>query len=71
MHPSSYSTDDYWKRYQVLLPEYARIGDHDAPAESYFSWRDADIHLDRFACDTSPLLFDHCPILLLHWAGDR
>ncbi|MDR6585712.1 alpha/beta hydrolase [Herbaspirillum sp. BH-1] len=64
MHPSSYSTDDYWKRYQAFFPEYARIGDDNAPVESYFSWRDADIHLDRFACDTSPLT-----VLLIHGGG--
>ncbi|MCA1325381.1 alpha/beta hydrolase [Herbaspirillum sp. alder98] len=64
MHPPSYSNEAYWQRYQEFFPEHARISADNAPVESYFSWRDAEIHLDRFPSNTSPLT-----VLMIHGAG--
>lgn len=64
MRPSSYRTEVYWKQYQAFFPEHARVSADNAPVESYFSWRGAEIHLDRFPSSTSPLT-----VLLIHGGG--
>jgi alpha-beta hydrolase superfamily lysophospholipase len=64
MHSPSYDTETYWEQYQVFFPERARVHADNRPVESYFSWRGAEIHLDRFLSDTSPLT-----VLLIHGGG--
>src|SRR5579871_6120677 len=43
----SYRDHGYWRRYQRFFPEDLRIDDATAPAETYWRWRGADLHLDR------------------------
>src|SRR6185436_19041022 len=40
--------DPYFRRYQPFFPEHLRIQEGDEPEESFWRWRGADIHLDRY-----------------------
>jgi alpha-beta hydrolase superfamily lysophospholipase len=60
----SYAEFDHWRKYQPLLPEKLRLGPGQEPAEQLWSWRGAEIHLDRYAAPAAPLT-----IVLLHGAG--
>src|SRR5262249_13260077 len=60
----SYAQVDHWRKYQPFLPEKLRLGPGREPAEEWWPWRGADIHLDRFAAPGAPL-----PVLLLHGGG--
>jgi alpha-beta hydrolase superfamily lysophospholipase len=55
---------DHWRKYQPLLPERIRLSAGREPAEEWWSWRGADIHLDRYAAPGAPLT-----VVLLHGAG--
>ena len=60
----SYGEADYWRLYQALLPEGMRLGPGREPAEEWWAWRGAEIHLDRYAAPAAPLT-----VVLLHGAG--
>ena len=62
--PNDYRTHRYWQQYQPFFPEDARITDANAPDEEHFLWRGAALHLDRFACATTPLT-----VILVHGGG--
>jgi hypothetical protein len=60
---SSYARIDHWRKYQRLLPDRMRLSDGREPAEEWWSWRGAEIHLDRFTASASPLT-----VVMLHGA---
>jgi alpha-beta hydrolase superfamily lysophospholipase len=60
----SYNETDYWHKYQPFLPENMRVSPGREPAEEWWAWRGADIHLDRYAAPAAPLT-----VVLLHGAG--
>jgi alpha-beta hydrolase superfamily lysophospholipase len=60
----TYAEVDHWRSYQEFLPERLRIAPGREPAEEWTRWRDADIHLDRFAQPDAPLT-----VMLLHGGG--
>src|SRR5262245_4077739 len=60
----SYAEIDHWRKYQAFLPERMRLTAGREPAEEWWSWRGADIHLDRYAAPAAPLT-----VVLLHGAG--
>jgi alpha-beta hydrolase superfamily lysophospholipase len=60
----SYAEIDHWRKYQPFLPERLQLKAGHEPIEEWWSWRDADIHLDRYASPASPLT-----MMLLHGAG--
>jgi alpha-beta hydrolase superfamily lysophospholipase len=60
----SYAEVDHWRKYQPFLPERIRLSAGREPAEEWWSWRDADIHLDRYAAPAAPLT-----VVLLHGGG--
>ena len=60
----SYSQIDHWRKYQQFLPDRMRLGDGREPAEEWWPWRGADIHLDRYAVPEAPLT-----VILLHGVG--
>jgi alpha-beta hydrolase superfamily lysophospholipase len=60
----SYAEIDHWRKYQGFLPARMRLSEGREPAEDWWSWRGADIHLDRYAAPAAPLT-----VVLLHGAG--
>jgi alpha-beta hydrolase superfamily lysophospholipase len=60
----SYSEIDHWRRYQTFLPERMRLSTGREPGEEWWSWRGAEIHVDRYAAPAAPLT-----VVLLHGAG--
>jgi alpha-beta hydrolase superfamily lysophospholipase len=60
----TYAQVDYWRQYQRFLPERMRVTQGREPVEEWWSWRGADIHLDRYAAPAAPLT-----VVLLHGAG--
>jgi alpha-beta hydrolase superfamily lysophospholipase len=60
----SYAEIDHWRKLQRFLPEKMRLGEGREPAEEWWSWRGADIHLDRYAAPAAPLT-----VVLLHGGG--
>jgi alpha-beta hydrolase superfamily lysophospholipase len=60
----SYAEIDYWRKYQPFLPEKMRLRPGREPAEEWWPWRGAEIHLDRYAAPVAPLT-----VVLLHGVG--
>src|SRR5205814_8244993 len=60
----SYAEIDHWRKYQPFLPERMRLSAGREPAEEWWPWRGADVHLDRYAAPAAPLT-----VVLLHGAG--
>src|SRR5262245_46835036 len=60
----SYAEIDHWRKYQAFLPERMRLSAGREPAEEWWPWRGAEIHLDRYAAPAAPL-----SVVLLHGAG--
>lgn len=60
----TYAELDHWKKYQPYLPAAMQIAPGQEPAEEWTRWRDADIHLDRYAAPNAPLT-----VMLLHGGG--
>lgn len=60
----SYAVIDHWRKYQPFLPERLRLIPGRVPAEEWWPWRGADIHLDRYAAPAAPLT-----VVLLHGGG--
>jgi alpha-beta hydrolase superfamily lysophospholipase len=60
----SYAEIDHWRKYQPFLPERMRLSAGREPGEEWWSWRGAEIHLDRYAAPAAPLT-----VVLLHGAG--
>src|SRR5262249_40173114 len=60
----TYAEIDYWRKYQRFLPERMRLSEGREPAEEWWSWRDAQIHLDRYTAPAAPLT-----VVLLHGGG--
>jgi alpha-beta hydrolase superfamily lysophospholipase len=60
----SYTKVDHWRKYQPFLPERMRLSAGREPAEEWWPWRGADIHLDRYAAPAAPLT-----VMLLHGGG--
>src|SRR5262249_28840388 len=60
----SYAQIDHWRKYQPLLPARIRLSEGREPAEEWWPWRGADIHVDRYAASSAPLT-----VVLLHGAG--
>jgi alpha-beta hydrolase superfamily lysophospholipase len=60
----SYTEIDHWRKYQRFLPAGMRLSAGREPAEEWWPWRGADIHLDRYAAPAAPLT-----VVLLHGAG--
>jgi hypothetical protein len=60
----SYAQIDHRRKYQHLLPERMRLTGGDEPAEEWWPWRGAQVHLDRFAAPGAPLT-----VVALHGVG--
>jgi alpha-beta hydrolase superfamily lysophospholipase len=60
----SYNQIDHWRKYQRFLPERLQLTAGREPAEEWWAWRGADIHLDRYTAPAAPLT-----VVLLHGAG--
>ena len=61
-----YSDPDvnHWLKYQPFLPESLRLTPAGLPVEQWWSWRGAEIHLDRFTAADAPLT-----VILCHGGG--
>ena len=44
----SYAEFSHWREYQRFLPAQLKLADGREPVEQYWSWRGAEIHLDRY-----------------------
>ena len=62
--PPSYLNRPEWHWYQRFLPPRLRYTDDTIPAEEWFAWRDAQVHVDRIANPAAAL-----KVLLLHGGG--
>jgi alpha-beta hydrolase superfamily lysophospholipase len=62
--PDYYTQTEYWKKYNNFLPEDLRYTDNNLPKETYWSWKDYNIHLDQMRIETSPV-----KVIILHGAG--
>jgi alpha-beta hydrolase superfamily lysophospholipase len=60
----TYTEIDYWRKYQPALPDRFKMKAGREPAEQWWAWRGADIHLDRYVAPESRLT-----VILLHGAG--
>src|SRR5437588_6611651 len=60
----SYAEVGHWREYQRFLPERMRLGPGREPAEEWWPWRGAEIHLDRYAAPAAPLT-----VVMLHGGG--
>jgi alpha-beta hydrolase superfamily lysophospholipase len=60
----SYAAVDHWREFQQFLPARIRLTDSREPAEEWWPWRGADIHIDRYAAPSAPLT-----VMLLHGGG--
>ena len=60
----SYAEQDNWRRYQRFLTPRMRITEGREPAEEWWAWRGAAIHLDRYESPAAPLT-----VVMLHGAG--
>ena len=60
----SYRQDGRWRQYQRFMPERIRLTADWEPAESWWSWRGAEIHLDRLSAAGAP-----ATVILLHGGG--
>lgn len=63
-HRASYREVAHWKKYEAFLPPSLRPGADEPPAEEWWHWRGADIHLDRYPAGQAS-----CTVILLHGAG--
>ncbi len=54
---------DHWRKYQRFLPDKVRLSAGREPAEEWWPWGGADIHLDRYTAPAAPLT-----VVLLHTA---
>jgi alpha-beta hydrolase superfamily lysophospholipase len=65
---ASYRESEYWRKYQAFFPERYRLdldaGDARLPEESFWHWRGAEIHLDRYEPPGARL-----SVILLHGGG--
>ena len=59
----SYAQNGNWRRYQRFLTPRMRISEKGKPAEEWWAWRGAEIHLDRYESPAAPLT------VMLHGAG--
>ena len=62
--PEFYSELNYWKKYNDFLPTELQYTDEKVPLESYWQWKDYNIHIDRMPNDRSPV-----KVIILHGAG--
>lgn len=60
----SYAAIDHWRKYQGFLPARIRVSEGREPAEEWWSWRGAEIHLDRYTAPGAPLT-----VVMLHGGG--
>ncbi|MDX1959483.1 MAG: alpha/beta hydrolase [Leptospiraceae bacterium] len=63
--PDKYSNHSYWYRYQRFLPESMRFQEADLPTEEFWTWKQNQIHLDRFQKAKNK----ECMVILLHGGG--
>lgn len=64
INSADYRTETGWQHYQPFFPAHARIDARSAPAEEWFAWRGASIHVDRWRHDDAPLT-----VILVHGGG--
>ncbi len=60
----SYADVNHWQDYQQFLPDRLRMSDGRGPAEEWWPWRGAQIHLDRYAAPNAPVT-----VVMLHGGG--
>ena len=62
--PEFYTQTTYWKKYNKFLPKELQYKDSNLPVETYWKWKDYDIHIDKIRADNSPV-----KVIILHGAG--
>lgn len=60
----SYKEISYWRKYQKFLPEDLHYDDQRLPDETYWKWKNFNIHIDHIRQEKSPV-----KIIILHGAG--
>lgn len=61
---TTYKNNQHWRRYLQFLPSSLRFSDERYPLEEWWSWRGADIHLDRYPVEHASM-----SVILLHGGG--
>lgn len=62
--PRTYAAINGWRQYQRFLPARMRLTDDHLPAEEWWSLRNSEIHLDRYAAPDAPMT-----VVMLHGGG--
>jgi alpha-beta hydrolase superfamily lysophospholipase len=60
----TYAEFDHWRSYQKHLPESLRLTPEREPREEWWSWRGAEIHLDRLPAPDAP-----ATVIVVHGGG--
>ena len=60
----SYDQENHWRKYAPFFSRSACADEANAPVEEYFSFRGAQVHVDRYTNHESPFV-----IVLVHGAG--
>lgn len=59
-----YAQTSYWKKYQPFLPSNFWYAENQMPEETFWTWKDFSIHIDRMRNQKAPV-----KIIILHGAG--
>ncbi len=62
--PEFYTETTYWKKYNDFLPKDLQYSEANLPNETYWKWKDYNIHIDRMQANKSPV-----KVIILHGAG--
>ena len=62
--PEFYTETTYWRKYNKFLPQNLQYKDTNLPIETYWKWKDYNIHIDKMKADNSPV-----KVIILHGAG--
>lgn len=62
--PEFYTESEYWRKYNNFLPTDLQYKNTKLPTETYWTWKDYNIHIDQMKNDTSPV-----KVIILHGAG--
>lgn len=60
----SYREEEYWRRYAPYFPQSERTLEADPPVEEYFSFKGAELHVDRYVNPNATFV-----VMLVHGAG--
>jgi len=64
--PEFYTQTEYWRKYNDFLPDDVQYKETKLPTETYWRWKDYNIHIDKMISDSSAV-----KVIILHGAGSN